>query len=270
LATDTDPWLQAGEALHLKRAKAFIAEQAYDLAALELKDLKARDGLTSPFLVYLAMLNYAAGNHRNGFQVLQDLIQRGYPGIFSTFGLQMIFPTPFLNEIKKNAVELGVDPILILSLIKQESAFDEDANSSTGASGLMQLMPATASETEPTISSAELLEADANIRVGTKYLKKLLGRFNGNIALALASYNAGPHAVDRWLKDTPQKKGMLVFIEAIPYKETREYVAAIIRNYFWYSRQLSGISRKDLNYFWNVYGPPESPPKLPTTPPGKP
>jgi len=266
MAIETDPYLLAHETLHLKRAKNFVAEQAYDLATFELKEVKAREGLSSPFLAYLAMLNFSAKNYNTEFQVLSELIQRGYAGIFSPYGLRLIFPIDFINTIKKYSTELTLDPILVLSLIKQESAFAEDAGSPVGAMGLMQLMPATAIDTEPSVSMQGLLKAEDNIRVGSKYLRKLLTRFNGNIVLALAGYNAGPSAVDRWLKDTPPKRGMLEFIEAIPYKETREYVAAIIRNYFWYSRQITGAAQKDFNYFWNVYGPPESPAKLPSVP----
>jgi soluble lytic murein transglycosylase len=129
--------------------------------------------------------------------------------------------------------------------------------------GLMQLMPTTAVETIPTVPRSELTEPEPNIRVGTTYLRKVLNRFNGNIALALAGYNAGPNAADRWYKALGPKKGLLEFIETIPYKETREYVATIIRNYFWYSKLLNGETPKSLGYFWNTYGPPEKPVELP-------
>ena len=270
MATETDPYLLPQELIHLKRARQLIAEKAYRLAVFELRDLKARDGLSSPFLVYLAMLNCECGNYGTGFHLIGELIQRGYEGILSTYGLRMIFPLNFLEVINKYSAENSMDPVLVLSLIKQESAFAEDANSSAGAMGLMQLMPNTAVDTDPTVKIADLLEAENNVRVGTKYLKKLLTRYNGNIVYALAGYNAGPSAVDRWRKDSPPNRGMLEFIESIPYKETREYVGSIIRNYFWYSRQLKGNFTKDLNYFWNVYGPPETIPKLPIQPQLKP
>lgn len=267
MALDSDPSLLPNETFHLNRAEAFLAEKAYDLAAFELKTFKIRDGISSPFLVYLSMLNYNAKNYNNNFQIMGELIQRKYNGIISSYGLRMIFPVEFLSLIKKYASLSELDPILVLSLIKQESAFDEEANSPSGAMGLMQLMPATAYETDPKVNLPELLNADSNISVGTKYLKKLLTRFNGNIVYSLAGYNAGPNAVDRWIKESPQKRGILEFIEAIPYKETREYVGSIIRNYYWYSQRLNGDTPKDLNYFWNIYGPPEMPARLPETTP---
>ncbi len=264
MATNQDPALLPQEVIHLKRAQELITEKAYSLVHFELRDLKAREGLSSPFLVYLAMLNYKSKNFGNVFQIAGELIQRGYDGIVSSFGLRMVFPVHFLNVINKHSEANLIDPVLVLSLIKQESAFVEDANSSAGAMGLMQVMPLTASDTDPEVKVPHLLEAEHNVRIGTKYLGKLLKKYNGNIVFALAGYNAGPAAVDRWLKGSEKKQDMLEFIESIPYRETREYVAAIIRNYYWYSRKLSGESKKSLNYFWNIYGPPETPAKLPS------
>jgi soluble lytic murein transglycosylase-like protein len=262
-ATESDPFLSPQESMRLKRAEAFIAEGAFPLAQLELKEFKPRDGLSSPFLMYLALLNHEARNFNGAFQVIGEVIQRGYDGAFSPFALKLIFPIAYLEQIQRHAAENKVDPILVLSLIKQESAFDPQAGSNVGALGLMQVMPVTAIEVEPKVVRADLTDVDTSIRVGTRYLKKLLTRYNGNIALALAAYNAGPAAVERWMKEFPAHGGMLEFIEAIPYRETREYVASIIRNYFWYSRRLTRDAPKTLGYFWNVYGPPESSPELP-------
>lgn len=259
-AAETDSSLQPLEILHLKRAQQFIAEKAYGLAAYELRDLKPRDTLTSPFLVYLAMLNSRTGNFNHSFSILSELINRQYAGVFSSYGLRMIFPIAYMDLIKKYSMENQIDPILVLSLIKQESAFDEDALSWVGATGLMQLMPQTAVETMPDVKLADLVQADDNIKVGTRYLKKLLVKFNGNIVLSLSGYNAGPNATERWLRDMPAKRGMLEFIETIPYKETRDYVSSIVRNYYWYSRKINGDVPKTLNYFWNTYGPPEGQP----------
>jgi soluble lytic murein transglycosylase len=174
----------------------------------------------------------------------------------TTYVLGMIFPTPFFDVVRKHAARNDIDPILVLSLVKQESAFTPNIGSGAGAVGLMQLMPATAVEVDPELTRADLLEPDTNIRIGTKYLKWLLTKFNGNIVLALAGYNAGPYAAERWLRANPEKRGMLEFIETIPYKETREYVSGIIRNYYWYSRRLTSDVPKSMTYFWNMYGPP--------------
>jgi len=255
LAQETDPGLQPFEIIRLKRAKHFIAEKAYGLAAIELRDIRPRDGLTSTFLMYLAMLNARASNYTTSFTLLSDLIQRNSESVFSSYGLRMIFPIVYYELIKKYAAENQLDPILVISLIKQESAFDHDATSWVGASGLMQLMPFTAVETMPEITTAELIQPEKNIKVGTRYLKKVLTQFNGNIVLALAGYNAGPNAAARWLRDTPPKRGIQEFIESIPYRETRDYVSSIIRNYYWYSLKLTGDTPKSLGYFWNSQQP---------------
>ncbi len=264
-ADENDPTLQPVEAFRLKRARAFVAERAFELVSFELRDFKWRDTSSNDFLMFLAALNYEARNYTGTFVVLSELIQRGFRGVYSSTGVKMIFPTPHIDLVQRHSTEAKLDPILVLSLIKQESAFDPGAVSGAGAMGLMQLMPTTAVETIPSIPRSDLTEPDPNIRVGTTYLRKLLNRFNGNLALALAGYNAGPNAADRWYRALGPNKGLLEFIETIPYKETREYVSTIIRNYFWYSRMLNGTTPKTLNYFWNTYGPPEKPLELPDT-----
>jgi tetratricopeptide (TPR) repeat protein len=267
-AASNDPFLYPSELVRLRRAERFLAEGSHDLAAQELKDFRPRDTLSNPFLLYVATLSSEAGNHNGSFIILSDLIQRGFEGVYSSFGLKLVFPVVHLETIQKHAALNKIDPILVLSLMKQESAFDPAAVSVSGAAGLMQLMPSTAFDTEAGVKRTELNDVETNIRVGTKYLKKLLTRFNGNIVYALAGYNAGPNAVDRWVRDGRAKRGMLEFIESIPYKETREYVGSIVRNYFWYSRKITGETPKGLSYFWNSFGPPELPTEAPAETPG--
>src|SRR5690606_4515765 len=74
-----------------------------------------------------------------------------------------------------------------------------------------------------------------------------------------AGYNAGPNAVARWVREGKAQRGLLEFVEAIPYKETREYVAAVIRNYHWYSKLLNGEAPQGISSFWNTYGPSQRP-----------
>ena len=256
LALERDPYLLPNEVTRLERAEKFLAENANELALIELKELRARDALSSPFLMYLAALNAAAGSHSTAFTILGELVSRGYDGATSASFLNLVFPAAHFELIKKHADHFNLDPLLVLSLIKQESAFDPGAGSNVGATGLMQLMPATATDTDPNVERSDLIDPDTNIRVGTQYLKQVLNKFNGNIVLALAGYNAGPHNVDRWLKDSGGKRGMIEFIETIPFKETREYVGSIIRNYYWYSRKLMPLEPvKPLNYFWGIQGP---------------
>ena len=258
--TTTETSLHPLESMRLLRAEAFIAGGLNELALQELKDLRPRDYLSNSFLLYLATLNYEAGSYIASFVILSDLINRGYEGVYSSHGLRLVFPLVYFDQIQRTALQQKLDPVLVLSLIKQESAFDSGVLSPAGAMGLMQLMPTTALEVEPDVKRADLTLLDTNTRIGTKYFRKLLNKYNGNIALSLAAYNAGPGSVDRWVREGRAKRGLLEFIEQIPYKETREYVATIIRNYFWYSKKINGETIKSIDYFWNVYGPPVPPP----------
>ncbi len=254
-AVEIDPYLNPNESFHLMRAKQFLAEKAPELAATELKDFRISNSLSNEFLLYLSLLNYEAHAYHTSFQILTELIQRGYESVYTASVVKMIFPVAFFDIIEKQAAAINIDPVLVLSLIKQESAFEPTATSGSGASGLMQLMPFTAVETEPTVRRADLVDPETSVRIGARYLKKVLDRFNGNIVLALAGYNAGPTAAERWIKASSSKNGISEFIETIPYKETRDYVSSIIRNYFWYAKALKREVPKSLDYFWVPYVP---------------
>ncbi len=128
---------------------------------------------------------------------------------------------------------------LLYAVIRQESAFETDARSASGALGLMQLMPATASAMAKRIgvpfSPARLLtDPNYNLRLGRHYLDDLLENFGGSYALAIAAYNAGPRRVRQWLGELGDprggKAGMVDWIEMIPFDETREYVERVLEN----------------------------------------
>ncbi len=142
------------------------------------------------------------------------------------------FPIQYASQINNNASRLGIDPAIIFALIRQESMLDSHALSPAGARGLMQIMPATgqyiASKLgEPWQSERHLFNPDLNIRYGSTYYKQLLDRFSGHFALATAAYNAGPNRITKWLP-TDKPAPADIWIETIPYKETRQYVTRVL------------------------------------------
>ncbi len=256
---DFDPLLLPVDLVRLRRAQALISVKADEAASLELNELRPHDSLSTKFLIYLAALQSEAGNHAAAFRTLNEIGARGSQATYGDLGLSLIFPTENFELVKKIATEFKLDPILVLSLIKQESAFDSHAISNTGALGLMQIMPATAADTVTDLARTDLISPETNLRTGMKYLSQLLKHYNGNIVFALAAYNSGPGSVNRWIKSSPPENGLTDFIEAITYRETREYVSSIIRNYFWYARLLAPERGRSLQlaHFWgSVAAPP--------------
>ena len=148
---------------------------------------------------------------------------------------QIIYPKKYEQYVSKYAELYNVDELLIYSIIKAESNFDEKANSKAKAIGLMQLMENTAIETgekvdEKINSKEELYNPKINVKIGIKYLSELLERYDGNLEIALAAYNAGIGNVTEWIqKGIIKKDGS--DIENIPFKETNNYVRKILRDY---------------------------------------
>ncbi len=141
--------------------------------------------------------------------------------------LEIRYPLHLRDAATTAAENSGLDPAMILAIMRTESLFMANAHSPAGAIGLMQLMPATArrvardlGEARPGI--ADLETPATNLRLGTHYLDQMLDRFDRQPALAMAAYNAGPHRVDRWLPETTMPAD--IWVENIAYTETREYV----------------------------------------------
>jgi soluble lytic murein transglycosylase len=116
--------------------------------------------------------------------------------------------------------------------MRQESSFNPKARSRAGARGLMQLLPSTVRDYS--MSAVRKLEKpETNILYGARYFRALMERFGGKSELALAAYNAGHGKVARWIKRYPTED-LALFLDLIPYAETREYVSIIARNHYWY------------------------------------
>lgn len=157
--------------------------------------------------------------------------------------LDIRFPMAHRDTLVREAKLRGLHSSWVFAITRQESAFMDDARSGVGASGLMQLMPATAKETArkfsiPLASPQQVLNPDKNIQLGAAYLSQVHGQFNGNRVLASAAYNAGPGRVRQWLKGA-NHLGFDVWIESIPFDETRQYVQNVLSYSVIYGQKLN-------------------------------
>lgn len=189
--------------------------------------------------ILTAYLYQSAGFHLAAFSQAATAISFDINNL-NTFTLDLIFPQVFREEILRAGEQTTINPLLIYSLTKQESAFLPNALSRSDAMGLMQLLFGTAREIDSKVNKTDLFKPATNTILGAKYLKKLIDRYQGNIALALAAYNAGPTRANQWQKKLLESSNMKqnfdieIFIDTIPFAETRKYVSNILRNFAWY------------------------------------
>jgi len=150
------------------------------------------------------------------------------------------FPAPHLTEMSANTGPLGLENAWVYGLIRQESRFIKNAQSYVGASGLMQLMPATAKYVAKKIGMLQFKQDQindirTNLRLGTSYLNMVLGNLDGSQALATAAYNAGPSRPRSWRSTLPGPVEGAIFAETIPFNETRGYVKNVMSNATYYA-----------------------------------
>jgi soluble lytic murein transglycosylase len=155
--------------------------------------------------------------------------------------LRTVFPLPYRQRVESASRAAGLDPAMMAALVRQESAFDAWAVSSAGAVGLAQLMPTTAVEVsrslgEGAVASDALVRPELNLRLGARHFSDLLRRYDGSTVAALIAYNAGPHRYRRWREMPERGVDAELFIERIPFAETRRYVKAVLRNAYLYPR----------------------------------
>ena len=153
------------------------------------------------------------------------------------------FPMPFRAAVVERAQGIGLDPAYVYGLIRQESRFIMDARSHVGASGLMQVMPATARWTARKIgltgfTADQITDRDTNITIGTAYLKLALDDFAGSMPMAAAAYNAGPGRPRSW-RNGPVLDAA-IWAENVPFAETRDYVKKVLANTTNYAAMLTG------------------------------
>jgi soluble lytic murein transglycosylase len=198
---------------------------------------------------FMAMAAWIHADRRRNLDAFRT-IRQAFPFHVSATGdllprpiWELFYPLGYWEPIERYSVERGLDPYLVAALIRQESTFNPKVRSRAGARGLMQILPSTgkllARQEKLRYNASDLFDPEINIRYGTRYLKDVLGSFGGRVDYALASYNAGPHRVRRWTGmdlTIPSE----VFIEEIPFDETRDYVKLVLRNEMLYRRLYGG------------------------------
>jgi soluble lytic murein transglycosylase len=230
-----------------------LGEDAHFRAALELHRLGffddaddellaiPRDSLRSDLdsLRLLVQLLSRSGATRAAQQIARTELTSDLTGPFTPVSVQTwlaAYPLAFRPQIQRTSGAAHVEPDLFQALVREESALDPRALSWAGAVGLSQLMIPTAREVarqmgiKTAIDAEALMQPDLNLALGSTYVGQLLRRFNGNPALALAAYNAGAGAVNKWLNQS-DTQDLDAFVEEIPIAETRGYVKRVLQSY---------------------------------------
>jgi soluble lytic murein transglycosylase len=188
-------------------------------------------GRSRELLRFVAIQRAQAGDPRGSVSAAEGAVAGALRGGAPVdIGLWMLaYPRAHWEIVTREAARADVDPLLVLAVMREESRFHAGAVSVAGAVGLMQLMPSTARGMDPTVTPDGLTDPETSIRLGTTYLARRLRDFGGDVALALAAYNAGAGAARRFAQfrgaDTDE------FIERIPFSETRAYVQRVLESY---------------------------------------
>ena len=234
--------------LELKRLKLYSMPKFVVSLPTE-KQLSARSDLH----LVNARIILDSQNYLSTFKYLYEVLEKKEV-LFNRSLLEILYPKPYLSELSAILKKDKLDPIIVLSLIRQESVFNPLARSRVGARGLMQIMPNTAKRIRRHIKDTHLITPKTNMEVGTTYFKGLMNRYEGNLVYVLAAYNAGEGRVDRWrgaLFDSDQS--ILRNIESIPFLETRNYVKLIFRNIFFYKLLQEKNELTDPNELNQIY-----------------
>ncbi len=231
---------------HLRRAQKLLKYQLPEEASGEISLLVKADHSNPEYWYYLAKIASEVKSFRQviraGYQCYQLLAQRGDTENYKEV-LQLLYPLAYWDHIQKYTNNHGIDPLLVCALMRQESFFDPLSLSHAQAYGLMQIIPSTALMIASQIDSfvaqdfdiEKLYQPETNIIFGCWYLSDLLKKYQSNLVYTLISYNAGENALEKWCNryDT---SNIDEFIEKISYKETRNYVKKVLKNYGLYLR----------------------------------
>jgi soluble lytic murein transglycosylase len=215
--------------------RALLALDLYDQALDELRYAQRTWGDSPAIQATIGWVYHQRGDLRAGINAMK----RAYPQYLAAGGeklptelLKVLYPVSYWDLIRRYSAERGLDPYLVAALIAQESTFTADVRSSANAYGLMQLLPSTGRQYARSLgisrrfSLSLLTTAESNIRMGTAYFSDLVKQFGG-AHYALATYNAGPNRVARWIAERPGIERD-EFIDDIPFPETQNYVKRIL------------------------------------------
>ena len=227
--SDPPAWLQQG----LATLDLLTDAGLDDAVEIQIRRLIGRGDGSVPASLDLADNLIERGFTIDGINVGWKLLREGNP--YSRRLLRVLYPFPYREIVTREAVEAGIEPLFLASLIRQESAFAPAIRSPAGAIGLMQVMPATGRELARGqgirgFTPESLETAEINLHLGTTFWVDMERRYgDGNLPLALSAYNAGPTRARRWRR-LPEAQDPLRFTERIPFDETRGYVKNITRN----------------------------------------
>lgn len=228
--------------LHFKKAQLLYSVNMLMEARAELKYLQEKFPYSNAVRFALGIVEYEMGNSIKGIRLMRQALNHIYPrGIVHPDLMRRVYPFPFRELLKKMARRNQLDPYLVAALIHQESAFQPSAISTAGAIGLMQVMPYTHSAIIKRMGLGnkgreKLFDILHNMQVGIYHLRELLNLFDSEVK-ALAAYNAGVEVVKEWINLYGNDDEL--FIESIPYRETRNYVKNILLKKALYRRLYS-------------------------------
>ena len=213
-------------------------------AAAELWSLKDRGPKRRIPFIGLSKVFFELGDYYHSLIIVQrtyeHYLEGPKPGVPEDLWM-LAYPKGYWESIVTYAAKYKQDPYFIAAIIKEESQFRTDALSSAGARGLMQVMPTTGESVARLNKFAgfdrdKLFDSDTAIKIGTWYISQLMKRFKNDPFLAAAAYNAGPEAVQGWITKNGYHGERDLFVELIPFSETRGYVKKVLRNYAEYKR----------------------------------
>jgi len=241
---DTSPFQSAKLTKRFHRANELIQLAMDDWAVWELYEIEKRvskpQHLKTLIQIYESLQAYHRSAHISYVYFSKSRVNLGFEPE-GYYYWNTTFPRAYERSVTTFSKSYSVPEEFIWGIMRAESQFRAEVTSPVGAMGLMQLMPFTATQVSRLIdldhfTVDQLFDPGVNIRLGTRYLRRLMKMFEDSVPLSAASYNAGPHRVRGWIKNFGSSLDLDEFIEHIPYLETRNYVKRVLHNYYVYKR----------------------------------